>query len=76
MCPHYPYSDIKDPVYGHCKKCNDYFRSSMGGQSANASCRIHNFDEFNYCLDCYAHKNNCGNCYHIKKSWWRRFFCF
>ena len=58
------------PTYAVCYKCYDNFKvDSGGGYSIRRSCRLHNFDDNGFCIDCHEHKDNLKRltCYHVKK---------
>lgn len=72
-CYSYSHNNLKyeaQPVYATCYKCYDKFKLDCGGCYSNRrSCRMHNFDNNDYCIDCHEHRDKLKRytCYHVKK---------
>ena len=52
-----------------CWKCEDTYYPPYGGYSLRYSCRLHQFDESNICLDCGLKDGTSNqNCYHLPEK--------
>ena len=69
---HLYYSDIKEPHYSTCGKCNTTFKLYWGGKSQYRSCRArHRLDINGFCNDCHSLDPSSSYCFHTRKrSWW------